>query len=169
MGARSYLLKIPELAPSLNAADHVDIKTVTGTQNLREFLASMFNYSPGWLTFLFEVRAIFVRFLGLRQNGVPRASHLKPADVPFKPGVKLAFFQVKSAREDKFLLAEVDDNHLKAGLAVAVEPLEDGLNRFYVVTIVKYHKWTGPFYFNVIRPFHHLVVRSMARAGIRPA
>ena len=35
------------------------------------------------------------------------------------------------------------------------------------LTVVHYKHWTGPVYFNVIRPFHHLVVRQMARAGTK--
>ncbi|MGE6761631.1 DUF2867 domain-containing protein [Corallococcus interemptor] len=34
-----------------------------------------------------------------------------------------------------------------------------------------YRNWAGPVYFNVIRPFHHLVVARMARHGalaVRP-
>jgi hypothetical protein len=168
MPATAYLQKIPGLTPALAGADHIDIKTVTGHRNLREFLAAMFSYQPGWLTFLYMVRSGLVRLLGLRQNGVPRPAHLRPGDISFRPGAKLAFFRVAAGQEDKFILAEVDDTHLKAGLAVAVEPLGKGLNRFYVITIVHYHKWTGPVYFNLIRPFHHIVVKGMADAGAQP-
>jgi hypothetical protein len=49
---------------------------------------------------------------------------------------------------------------------VVVEPLTMG-NRFLVVTIVHYRHWTGPVYFNVIRPFHHIVVWQMMKAGAR--
>ncbi|MBC7815075.1 MAG: DUF2867 domain-containing protein, partial [Burkholderiales bacterium] len=59
------------------------------------------------------------------------------------------------------------DSHLSAMLGVAVEPLSGDQKRFHVVTVVYYHNWAGPLYFNVIRPFHHLVVSSMARAGVR--
>jgi hypothetical protein len=47
------------------------------------------------------------------------------------------------------------------------EPLANDLIRYYIVTIVHYLHWTGPVYFNLIRPFHHLVVARMARAGAR--
>ncbi|WP_422698682.1 DUF2867 domain-containing protein [Desulfosarcina cetonica] len=32
---------------------------------------------------------------------------------------------------------------------------------------MRYRNWTGPVYFNLIRPFHHLVVREMMKAGAR--
>lgn len=67
------------------------------------------------------------------------------------------------------MVAEVIDDHLTAHLGVASEPLAGGMTRFHVLTIVHYHNWAGPVYFNVIRPFHHLVVGGMAQAGVKPA
>ncbi|MCP5103876.1 MAG: DUF2867 domain-containing protein, partial [bacterium] len=37
----------------------------------------------------------------------------------------------------------------------------------HVVTIVHYKHWTGPVYFNLIRPFHHLVIRRMMKAALK--
>ena len=54
-----------------------------------------------------------------------------------------------------------------AALAVVAEPLTVGTWRYYVVTLVRFHNLTGPIYFNIIRPFHHIVVGNMARAGAR--
>ena len=83
------------------------------------------------------------------------------------PGTKAAFFTVKMAQEDSYYVAEISESHLKAALGVVMEPLPNNLNRFHVITIVHYNRWTGPVYFNVIRPFHHLVVGGMARAGVK--
>ena len=52
-------------------------------------------------------------------------------------------------------------------LGNVAEPLGNNPNRYYIVIIVHYLHWTGPVYFNLIRPFHHLVVWRMARAGAR--
>jgi hypothetical protein len=41
-----------------------------------------------------------------------------------------------------------------------------GMLSYYPITIVFYKHWTGPVYFNLIRPFHHLVVARMARHGL---
>ena len=61
------------------------------------------------------------------------------------------------------------DTHLTAALVVVAHPLNFGRRRFEVITVVHYHRWTGPVYFNVIRPFHHLVVGSMIHAGVQGA
>ena len=59
-----------------------------------------------------------------------------------------------------------EDNHLKAYFGIAREPVTDSVNRFYVITTVYYKHWTGPVYFNLIRPFLHLVVSRLARHAL---
>ncbi|MFN8372125.1 MAG: DUF2867 domain-containing protein [Anaerolineae bacterium] len=164
--SRTSVLPFPQFELAVKNANHLDVKTVEGDVTLREFVAGMFNYQPAWLIFLYGVRSVFVRFLGMKQEQ-QRWAKLRPEDVPMTPDAKLAFFTVKLAREDRYILAEIKDKHLDAQLGVCVEPLENGRNRFNVITIVHFNNWTGPVYFSVIRPFHHLVVGSMARAGAR--
>lgn len=159
--------QIPEFSRLLNNVDHIDIKTIEGETTLREFISGFINYLPVWIRLLYTIRMIFVRLLGMRQEGIPTNPNLKPQNISFKPGDKLAFFTVDSAEEDRFFIAVASEAHLSAYLGIVVEPLHEKRNRFYVVTIVHYHKWTGPVYFNVIRPFHHLVVQQMAQAGVR--
>lgn len=153
-------------APFTTGADHVDIKTVEGEVALREFLSNMFAYQPGWITFLYRLRAGFVRLLGMRQHGIPQPRRIPPAEFPFATGTPAAFFTVAAAEEERHWFAEITERHLKAMLGVVAEPANAGRRRFHVITIVHYRHWTGPVYFNVIRPFHHLVVGKMARAGV---
>ncbi|MBA2680056.1 MAG: DUF2867 domain-containing protein [Ktedonobacteraceae bacterium] len=164
----AYIRRLPELVPLLERADHIDVKTVSGSVNLRTFLANMLNYQPDWITTLYGVRAVFVRFLNMRQNGLPHRQHLTPEGIPMQEGQSAAFFKVRMAREEHYWVAEIKDKHLKALLGVIVEPLPgQRQKRFHVVTVVHYRNWAGPVYFNVIRPFHHLVVGSMALAGVQ--
>jgi hypothetical protein len=163
--------RMPELASLLEHADHVDVKSVIGSVDLRTFLANMLSYQPEWVIALYGVRAIFVRFLGMRQHGSARrrsSQYLTPETIPMQEGQPAAFFKVRMAREEHYWIAEAKDTHLNAILGVVVEPLPDQQQKlFHVVTIVYYRNWAGPIYFNVIRPFHHLVVGSMAMAGVR--
>jgi hypothetical protein len=70
-------------------------------------------------------------------------------------------------KEDLFWISETpDDKHLKAYFGVVKEPVNNSVNRFYVFTTVYYKHWTGPVYFNLIRPLHHLAVPRMARYGL---
>ncbi|MBZ0276511.1 MAG: DUF2867 domain-containing protein [Anaerolineae bacterium] len=160
-----YVETIPEVAALLVNADHVDVKTVEGDVSLREFLASMFSYQPGWITFLYGVRAVFVRFLGMKQAGIPHPKPLAPEDISFAPDGSIYLFKVRAAKEEAYHVSGIADKHLTAELGVIVEPLSGNHKRFHVLTIVHYNNWAGPVYFNVIRPFHHVVVGSMAHAG----
>ncbi len=155
---------LPEvLRPFAQGADHVDVKTVESETSLRGFLAGLLSYQPTWVTALYGVRAVFVRLLGMRQHGLPRPQHLRPEDIPMAPGAAASFFTVRHAEEEHVWVVSVVDTHLEATLAVVMEPTGGPRKRFHVVTLVHYRKWTGPVYFNVIRPFHHLVVGAMAR------
>ena len=158
--------RVPELAALLEHADHVDVKTVIGSVDLRTFLANMLNYQPDWMMTLYGVRAVFVRFLGMRQKGRPGRQHLVPEDVPMQKGQWASIFRVCMSREEQYWIAEAKDKHLDALLGVVVELLPDQRKRFHILTVVYYRNWAGPVYFNVIRPFHHLVVGSMALAGV---
>ena len=147
--------QIPQIAPLLKGSNHVDVKTIEGQTSLRQFMASMLSYYPGWIVFLYRIRAILGKLLGLYKQPVPEAlPKLGPEDVSF---VEEKHYWVGETPEDK---------HLSAFFGVVVEPMEDHRKRFHVATIVHYKHWTGPVYFNLIRPFHHLVVGRMMRAGV---
>ncbi|HEX2316169.1 MAG TPA: DUF2867 domain-containing protein [Thermomonospora sp.] len=159
---------IPELRTLLGDADHVDVKHAEAALTLREYAAAALSWRPAWMTALFRVRDILARAVGLDGSGDRIDQRFRPEDVPFTPGARVQFFTVTEAVEDRHLLLETADRHLTAYLAIVARP-EGDLNRFDVVTVVKYHHALGPLYFNAIRPFHHLVVAGMARAGARAA
>lgn len=158
----------PQILSLMEGADHVDVKVVEGTVSLRQFIAGMLSYYPGWIIFLYGIRAVFVRLLGMKQPARPDdLLRLTPEDIPMTTGEKATFFTLRSAKDEEYWIAETpQDKHLRAYFGIVVEPLNDSLKRFHVITIVHYKHWTGPVYFNAIRPFHHLVVRRMARAGV---
>ncbi|WP_420642170.1 DUF2867 domain-containing protein [Candidatus Leptofilum sp.] len=157
---------VPNLPELAKTADHIDIKTISGEVSLRQFIANMLSYNPGWVKFLYRVRWFFVRLLGMKQQGVPQEMALRPEDVSFVPGISAAFFQVQMAAENEYWFAAASESHLTAHLGVIMEP-GTTQNRFHVLTLVHYHRWTGPVYFNVIRPFHHIVVGQMIKAAVK--
>ncbi len=164
-----FIRDYPPLQPLLNNIDHIDVKVIDvaaapGDMGLREFIAGMIAYNPGWIRLLYHIRAGFVRLLGMRQEGIPQAPVYRAADIPMTPGARLSFFTVDQAAEGRHWIASASESHLTAYLGVVLEP-RGPASRMHVVTLVKYNSWAGPVYFNVIRPFHHLVVRQMLRAG----
>lgn len=162
------IAEIPQIARLLKGSNYVDVKTVEGQTSLRQFIAAMLSYYPGWVVFLYRMRAILVKLLGLYKHPAPEAlPELGAEDVSFVVGEDVTFFTVRLAEEKHYWVGETpEDKHLSAYLGVVVEPMEDNRKRFHVATIVYYKHWTGPVYFNLIRPFHHLVVGRMMRAGV---
>lgn len=150
----------PELAPFLVHADHVDVHRVRTDRLLRPFIAATFAYQPRWLSFLYAVRMGLVRVIGLHRESVPAPTRWRPEDVPMQPGADATFFTVQAAREEQLWIVAAEERHLRATLAILREH-----SGYALVTIVHYRHWTGRLYFNLIRPFHHLVVMAMGRAG----
>ena len=164
---------IPALAAVLAGADHVDVKTadvsVDGAASgpsLREFAAGALGFRPGWLVALFAARAVLAALLRLR-HAVPTGSSrpLQPDEIDFTPGARVGFFTVVAAEEGRYLLLQASDTHLTGYLALVVDPPAGETRRYRAITVVRYHRFTGPLYFSVVRPFHHLVVAGMVRAG----
>lgn len=161
----SYLHEIKVVRNLLDNDDHFDVKTIEGEVTLREFIVGMLGYYPTWIKALYAIRWGFVRLLGMKQDNM-EIPQLSPQTLPFKKGEMATFFQVFDAEENAYWIATASDKHLDAYIVVAQETLSNGRSRFHVGTIVHYKNWAGPVYFNVIRPFHHIVVSSMMKAGV---
>ena len=157
-----------ELGIYLRDADHVDIKTIEGEVSLRYFISAMLSYYPWWIVMLYRIRELIVNMLGLVKHEKPDVlPSIEPEDLSFDPGENASFFIVRSAKEDVYWVSETpEDKHLKAYFGVVTEALSDRLTRFHVFTSVKYIHWTGVVYFNLIRPFHHLVILCMMKRGV---
>lgn len=143
--------------------DEIDVKTAHGDVTLREFTAHALSHTPLWLKGLFAVRMAVAAVLRLETTGVPDSRRMRPETVSFTPGEKNAFFTVMRGEEDHYLLLKVTDNHLIGYLAIITDNEKPAT--FQVVTLVKFLRPAGRFYYNLIRPFHHVVLLSMCRAG----
>jgi len=165
--ALQTLAAIPEMAGVLDRVDHVDVVTVQGAVSLRAFVAGLLGRRPAWLRFLYRLRAGLAFLLGLRQEAASDPQDIQPEAVPMVSGDSLNFFTVVAAGENRHWVAVAAERHLRAWIGVLVTPLPAGRKKFVVVTVVRYLHWTGPVYFNLIRPFHALVVWRMARSAAR--
>jgi hypothetical protein len=157
---------LPELDDLLPTADVIDVKTATGAVPLREFIAGSLGYQPGWMRSLYAVRTVFAKLLRLNTADMPPSGEIRPEDVSFTAGDPLSFFKVIRGEEHRYLLLGVNDNHLTAYLAIIVADDTAPVREYKVVTLVHYRRGAGRLYFGAIRPFHHIVVRSMIRAGL---
>lgn len=150
-----------------HGVDYHDIKTIEAETTLREFIAGMLSYYPWWIVMLYRIRQILVAILGLVRHDKPeKLPCLRPEEISFTPGDTATFFIVHRAEENAFWVAKTpEDRHLSAFFGVVAEQMEGGATRFTVFTTIRYLHWTGPVYFNLIRPFHHIVVAKMMKAG----
>ncbi|BBD07987.1 DUF2867 domain-containing protein [Desulfovibrio ferrophilus] len=153
---------LPELNTLLDEADHVDMKSFDSKRSLSDFIARMVSYEPGWLKLLYMVRKGLAKLLGLSQVATDN-KHLTADDIDFTPGAEVSFFTTSGGAPDHYWIGEASDKHLKGYIGVVAVPNSDGSIRFNTFTIVHYQHWTGPIYFNLIRPFHHIIVHFMGR------
>ena len=163
-----YLQTFPDLELFFDDADYVDIKVIEGDKSLREFIAGMLSYYPWWIVLLYRIREIIVSLLGLVKHEKPEAlPSLTAQDISHIPGDAVTFFIVRKAEENIYWVSETpEDKHLSAYFGVVKENLSSERSLFHVFTTIRYLHWTGPVYFNLIRPFHHLVVSRMMKAAI---
>lgn len=154
--------RIDALDAYLEGADHVDVRSGEGIITMREFAAGIMSYQPGWMRALWSVRVWLLKILGQGDHEVPAMSTLTADTLPVEPGQKASFFTVADSDGETFWVATGEESHLGVALGVVVESPEDGdaLKEFHLITVVKYRNWAGPWYFNIIRPFHHLVVAA---------
>ena len=163
---RAEIDRLPGMAGLVNGADHVDVHTMDGTGSVLEVAAGILSYRPAWMGWLWRVPVRLLRWLG-PPPAIPAPARLTGESLPAKPGDKAGFFTVTRSDGHAYWVVEGRETHLEAWLAVVGQPLEAGRTRFHVITVVRYLNRAGRIYFNVIRPFHHLVVRSALRSVLR--
>ncbi|MEZ7198461.1 DUF2867 domain-containing protein [Pseudodesulfovibrio karagichevae] len=161
---RSEIERLPGMAGLLAGADHVDVHTMDGGVTVLDLAAGVLSYRPGWMALLWRVRVWLLRCLGQGERAVPGRERLTTENLPLAPGEKVGFFTVVRSDGETYWIAEGKESHLEAAMAVCGTPLPDGRTRFHAVTVVRYHNLAGRVYFNVIRPFHHLVVHAAMRS-----
>jgi len=151
----------PEIVALARDADHVDVKTVACAKDLDRFAADFLLYNPGWIDALVRLYGVLARAMGLphEAQGGRRAT----CDAPYRPGERVSFFTVQRVEPGKYWIGEAVDKHLACSLAMYVGTGDDGRSLRHVMTIVHYRRLTGRVYFNLIRPFHHLIAGAAAR------
>ncbi len=163
-----YLERVEELAPFLADADHVDVKTVkAGNGALLNYVARILTYEPKWVVWLYTVRKHLARIMGLLHADLDISNNYTPENVPVTPGEKAGFLEVEMHCPHRLWVASASDKHLMGYMAVLLEPSPKGGGLLHLATIVRYRNWQGPLYFNLIRPFHHLIVATMVRHAVK--
>jgi len=144
--------KSKEIFPEVDFSD--TFSTTNNTNTIEEIANLIFNYSPKWLRFLFEVRNKMVKVFGLKST--------KPEDYneDFKVGGYLQFFKIDYISDNEVILG-ADDAHLNFR-AIIYKTTAKTYN-IKVTTLVKFNHSGGKIYMNIIKPFHRLVIIRMIK------
>ncbi len=167
MITREMRRRIEAIVPQAAGADHIDVKSAVGNATLRECVSRMLSYKPGWYRGLFALRGRLAGLLGLRHDGLCDDLTITAENLGFAPGDQALFFTVTAAREEEFWAAEASDKHLRAWIAVFFDEFPHGARRYHAATCVVYENALGPVYFNLIRPFHHLIAAVMLHHAVK--
>ena len=139
--------------------DYFEAKSVASSLTLPEVLANIFNYRPRWVQFLFVLRRMPASILQLKQVRWKQSPALKPEDISFQRGASETKFIVTHGDRNRYWVSRAPaDRHLEAKIAVILSSAEGEKKTYKLITWVKYLHWTGKLYFNLIRPFHHMIV-----------
>ena len=157
-----------EIERFTKSAHHLDAVSAYASLSLRECISNALSWQPTWLKILFLARGGLARLMRLEHPSSRPSRPLRPEEISFHPGGRLAFFTVSAGKEDAFLVLTAEDTHLVGHLIIEVDPTDTGTERrFRVITAVHYRRWTGLLYFNIIRPFHHIIMHRMIAAASR--
>ena len=126
-------------------ADYVDAFGCVASNSKRiepeKILLDMQNNQPTWIRFLFRLRDIVVKPLGLK------AGNKTLIKVPIKNENEIVF--------------QIIDKHLTAELSIYSNLIEEDKLKIVCATLVHYHNKLGMIYFFVIKPFHKIIVKSI--------
>lgn len=154
----------PCLEPLLHDADHIDVKSFTTARSLEDFTTRLITYSPAWLKALYSLRRGLALILRLENVSLEHAPETPIID--YTPGTALGFLTTVGGEPGRYWVGEASDRHL-AGYIAIVADNSLAEPTVHAATIVHYRHWTGPLYFTLIKPFHHLVVGLTGRHAAR--
>ncbi|WP_291327897.1 DUF2867 domain-containing protein [Desulfovibrio sp. UCD-KL4C] len=160
------LSSIPVLHELINGADYVDSKSFVSKCSMNDFLVRMLTYQPAWLGLLYRVRGVVAKIMGLKHD-VASHKNAKTEDFDFEAGGKVDFFTSVDYKSDQYWIGKASDKHLCGYIGVVSEHLKSGNIRYHMFTVVNFCHWTGPLYFNLIRPFHHIVMHCMGKYAVK--
>lgn len=155
----------------VRVAHHVDAKKVCSGHDLSTFVARFLSYQPFWVSALYRLRPVLLRALGAQAERIPEHGYIRPEDVRYETGQRVWFFSVRGGEADRSIVLRASNSLLIAHLVIERGPSSDERDaeaEFRVTTIVRYRNMAGRCYFNMVRPFHHMVVRSAMNAAAKP-
>ena len=156
------LQPLPKIQATKTALPKIDFTDTFATTNHEDDLETIsyliFGTFPRWIRVLFKIRNALVGWLGLKTE-LPQKT-----DMTFEVGNHAGFFEIYSI-EDNSVTLGADDSHLNFRAVI----YNSGKEKFNikVSTLVEYNNRMGKVYMAIIKPFHHIVVKSMVKRAFK--
>lgn len=142
--------ELPMIKITLKNRDHFDIKCISSGNSFKLFNHKLLSYHPAWVQWLYKIREGLLTLLKI------------PYPKNFEP-----LYKTVASVDDHYWLGVISDSHLTAHFGVLKQEMPGETALFHVFSIVHYHGTAGKIYFNLIRPFHHLVVHFMIKEAAK--
>jgi len=140
------------LLPKIDFTD--TFATTNHTNSIEEITNLVFDISPTWINWLFEIRNKIAGVCGLHTE--------PPTDYNenFEVGSYVKYFKIygKSAHE---IILGADDSHLNFRAIVTNQQTD--FHNIKVITLVEYNNLKGKIYMGIIKPFHRIILKSMVK------
>ncbi|MGW2183797.1 DUF2867 domain-containing protein [Streptomyces sp. NPDC001732] len=148
---------------TLGGCDHVDAVAIDVPQgtSARDFVRAMLSTPPALPTRLLRLRDALVKPFGL--EGAAQRDKTRSEETRIEEGRRVGPLHLYRVQEE-LVVAGKDDKHLSYRSTFLVRPGPHGWEGV-TTTVVRYHGHAGRAYFTAIKPFHLLVMYSLARRG----
>ncbi len=163
--AKEIANSIPSLRELVKDAEYFESKSFIGECSMNDFLTRMLSYKPLWLRMLYRIRNVVAKIMGVDEGVDHTNTQIENFD--FAAGGKVDFFTTVDFKRNHYWIGKASDKHLICHLGVVAEPLDSNEIKFHTFIVVNFHYWTGPIYFKLICPFHHIVMYCMGRYGVK--
>ncbi len=120
------------------------------------FVSNLNAQNPASTIWLFKIRDMFVKLLGLKTAGCEEDVREEITSFKGNVGEKIALFQVRARAENEIFTGQ-DDDHLNFGLSFYLEHEEDKYV-ISLITIVKLNNISGKIYFAFVKPIHIILM-----------
>ncbi|MDR1592226.1 MAG: DUF2867 domain-containing protein [Prevotellaceae bacterium] len=163
------ILPANSLAKNYLPADYVDVFSTVVAENKRltpdNMMIAFWTDFPQWVQVLFQLRDWLVKPFGLKTNENEKDFKQK-FEVAIRNSGQYNLMTVPAKSADETVM-RLTDKHLTAELSVCNEKLNDNQLRISIITFVHFHNALGKVYFFVIRPFHKIIVKAIAKRNVK--
>ena len=125
---------------------------------------AFFSSAPKWVEALMTLRNKIVSVFGLKISNKISNRQQQLDDFKCEKGEQLGLFKVFEKNNNEVILGE-NDKHLDFRVSLFIENIGTHQEKKMITisTTVMFHNWFGKAYFQLIRPFHRLIVPKMLK------